>query len=265
MGMMNTTNLAFVTESRARRPVIPIEDRSPRRQEQVPCADCAAREGCLPAALPASHWEQVRQALCVRQRVRKDQFLHRAGDSFTSLYAIRIGSFKSHVIGEDGRDQMTAIHMRGEIVGTEGIATGRHTNNVIALEDSEVCVIPFSSLTRLMAGTPAAQRWFHKVLGREITNTASMIALLGTGRAEERLAAFLISLSRRFAARGYSPREFNLAVTRQDIGSHLGLSTETVSRAFSRFQRDGLIRVHKQRVQLIDIVQLKKSAGGQFC
>ncbi len=241
---------------------IPVVAELPARAQAVPCGDCAAREACLPAALPPAQWGMINQAVCVRQHVRREYALYRAGEDFNALYALRGGSFKSYVVGEDGRDQMTAIHLRGEILGTEGIAAARHTSTLVALEDSEVCVIPFGVLRRLSAEYPTVQKWFHRLLGGQIVSNAGMIALLGTGRAEERLAAFLLNLSRRFAARGYSPREFSLNVTRHDIGSHLGLSTETVSRAFSRFQREGLVRVWKQRVQLIDIAGLKRSAGG---
>jgi CRP/FNR family transcriptional regulator len=241
---------------------IPVVTEPPARAQAMPCADCGAREACLPGALPPAQWGLVNQAVCVRQRVRREHALYRAGEDFSALYALRGGSFKSYVVGEDGRDQMTAIHLRGEVLGTEGIAAGRHTSTLVALEDSEVCVIAFGVLRKLSAEHARVQKWFHRILSGQIVNNAAMIALLGTGRAEERLAAFLLNLSRRFAARGYSPREFSLNVTRHDIGSHLGLSTETVSRAFSRFQREGLVRVWKQRVQLVDTAGLERSAGG---
>jgi len=147
---------------------------------------------------------------------------------------------------------VTGFHMAGEVLGMDGIGTGHHTADLIALEDSEVCVIPYSHLEE-----PSLQRQLHKVMSRELVRDQGVMTLLGTMKAEERLAAFLLNLSQRFGARGFSPSEFHLRMTRDEIGSYLGLSLETVSRLFSRFADDRLIAVQQKHIRILDVKGLK--------
>jgi len=142
--------------------------------------------------------------------------------------------------------------MAGEVLGMDGIGTGVHAADAIALEDSEVCVLPYAHLEE-----PRFQRQLHKVMSRELVRDQGVMMLLGTMRAEERLAAFLLNLSQRFVARGFSSSEFHLRMTREEIGSYLGLSLETVSRLFSRFQDDGLISVQQKHVCILDVPGLR--------
>ncbi|MCL2162494.1 MAG: helix-turn-helix domain-containing protein, partial [Betaproteobacteria bacterium] len=154
--------------------------------------------------------------------------------------------------------QVTGFQMTGEILGLDGIDTGEHSCNAIALEDSEVCVISYPKLEELARVVEGLLRQFHKVMSREIVHDHSIMMLLGSMRAEERLAAFLLDMSQRFTARGFSPTEFHLRMTREEIGSYLGLKLETVSRAFSHFQEDGLISVQQKHIRIIDGDGLKK-------
>jgi CRP/FNR family transcriptional regulator len=201
--------------------------------------------------------EHLDQLVYTRRRVKRGETLYRAGDAFNSLYAVRTGFFKSNVILEDGRDQVTGFHMPGEILGMDGIGTEAHTCNAHALEDGEVCVIPFSRLEEVSREVRNLQHQFHKVMSREIVRDQGVMMLLGTMRAEERLAAFLINLSQRFVARGYSPSEFHLRMTREEIGSYLGLKLETVSRIFSKFQDQGLIAVQQKHIRILNTDGLK--------
>jgi CRP/FNR family transcriptional regulator, anaerobic regulatory protein len=187
-----------------------------------------------------------------RKRVRRAESLYRSGDVFDSIYAVRSGFFKSTMVLADGREQVTGFHMAGEIVGMGGIGTQRHTADTVALEDSEVCIIPYERLEK--AGL---QRLLHKAMSRELVREQGVMLLLGTMRASERLAAFLLNLSQRFDALGFSPSEFHLRMTRVEIGSYMGLSLETVSRLFSRFHDDGLIDVHQKHIRILDISALK--------
>ncbi len=216
------------------------------------CGACNLREVCLPCGMAGSAPDVLDDMIYTRKRVKRGEALYRLGSAFDSLYAVRSGFFKSRVVLEDGRDQVTGFHMAGEILGTDGIGTERHTADLIALEDSEVCVIPYSHLEQ-----PALQRQLHKVMSRELVRDQGVMMLLGTMRAEERLAAFLLNLSQRFTARGYSPCDFHLRMTREEIGSYVGLSLETVSRLFSRFQDEGLITVQQKHICIIDIPGLK--------
>jgi CRP/FNR family transcriptional regulator len=176
---------------------------------------------------------------------------------------VRSGFFKTSVLLEDGRDQVTGFYMGGELIGMDGIGTEKHTCDAVALEDSEVCVIPFARLEDLSREVYALQHHFHKVMSREIVRDHGVMMLLGSMRAEERLAAFLVNLSQRFTARGYSPSEFYLRMTREEIGSYLGLKLETVSRVFSRFQDEGLVSVQQKHIRIIEIPRLKQVMGHQ--
>lgn|SRR5574340_32656 len=225
---------------------------------KVACSQCSLRELCLSEGLSVDELEKLDHLVGTRRRVKRQQYLYRSGEDFEALYAVRTGFFKTDVLMEDGREQVTGFQMTGEILGMDGIGTDRHNCNAVALEDSEVCVIPFSQLEVLSREVEALQRNFHKVMSREIVRDQSLMMLLGRMRAEERLAAFLLNMSQRFTARGYSPAEFHLRMTREEIGSYLGLKLETVSRAFSRFQEEGLIGVQQKHIRILDIPGLRK-------
>ena len=225
------------------------------------CSTCNLRELCLPVGLDRSEVESLDALVYTRKKVKRGEALFRGGDPFTSLYAIRSGFFKSRVASEDGRDQVTGFQMAGELMGIDGIGADRHGCDAVALEDSEVCVIPYTRLQELAQKFEALQRHFHKVMSREIVRDHGVMLLLGSMRAEERLASFLLNLSQRFTARGYSASEFILRMTREEIGSFLGLKLETVSRAFSKFQQEGLISVQQKHVRIADIAGLKKIIG----
>src|SRR5512145_1395060 len=203
---------------------------------RVACSNCNLRELCLPVGLSFKELERLEELVATRKKIKRGDALFRAGDRFESLYAVRLGFLKSTVMSQDGREQVTGFHMAGELVGLDGIGSDRHTSTTVALEDSEVCVIPYSRLQDLSNSVAALGRQLHKVMSREIVREHGVMLLLGSMRAEERLAAFLLNVSQRLSTRGYSPNEFNLRMTREEIGSYLGLKLETVSRVFSRFQ-----------------------------
>jgi CRP/FNR family transcriptional regulator len=216
------------------------------------CSSCNLREACLPCGLDGMATERLGEIVLTRIRLRRGESVVRAGATFESLYAVRSGFFKSSVVLEDGRDQVTGFHMAGEVLGLDGMATGFHATDVVALEDSEVCIIAHERLE-----DPGMHRQLHKVMSRELVRDHGVMMLLGTMRAEERLAAFLLNLSQRFLARGYSPSEFHLRMTREEIGSYIGLSLETVSRLFSRFQEEGFIAVNQKHVRILRVEGLR--------
>jgi CRP/FNR family transcriptional regulator len=219
---------------------------------QTHCSTCNLREVCVPCGLNGNEVAELGDLVYLRKRVKRGDSLIRVGGGFESILAIRSGFFKSSVVLEDGRDQVTGFHMAGEVVGLDGIANGTHTADVIALEDSEVCVIPYARLEQ-----PQMQRQLHRIMSRELVRDQGVMMLLGTMRAEQRLAAFLLNLSQRFKARGFSSAEFHLRMTREEIGSYLGLTLETVSRAFSHFQSDGIISVQQKHVRILSPERLR--------
>lgn len=225
------------------------------------CTQCNLKELCLPVGLDDVDLERIDGLITARKKVKRQQHLYRAGEPFEAIYAIRTGFFKTDILTEDGRDQVTGFQMAGEILGLDGISTDRHVCNAVALEDSDVCMIPFERLEELSRRIEPLQRQFHKFMSREIVREQGIMMLLGSMRAEERLAAFLINLSQRMRLRGYSASEFHLRMTREEIGSYLGLKLETVSRAFSKFQDDGLISVHQKHIQILDAEGLRRLIG----
>ena len=229
------------------------------------CSACNLRELCLPVGLSSEQIERLDALVSNRRSVPRGEVLFRTGDPFQSLYAIRTGFFKTCLSAQDGRDQVTGFQMSGELLGLDGIGAERHTCDSVALEDSTVCVIPYHQLEGLSQEVPELQRVFHKIMSREIVRDHGVMLLLGSMRAEERLAAFLINLTQRLHVRGYSRNEFILRMTREEIGSYLGLKLETVSRTFSRFQAEGLLEVKQRQIRIVDQDGLRRIVDGDGC
>lgn len=238
---------------------IPLKVATPNEVSvlKAACAQCNLRELCLPVGLSESETARLDTLIDTRRKIKRGQHLYRAGTAFGTIYAIKTGFFKTDALLEDGRYQVTGFQMPGELIGLDGIGTEIHTCNSVALEDSEVCALPFTQLEQLTTEIPTLQRHLHRVMSREIVRDHGVMLLLGTMRAEERLAAFLMNLSQRFLVRGYSPVEFHLRMTREEIGSYLGLKLETVSRTFSHFQDLGLINVQHKHVTITDTQRLR--------
>ncbi len=221
------------------------------------CAACSLELHCFPLGVRAAD-----DAVSMRRRLLKGATLFRPGDPFTALYSIRSGSCKTVLLTEDGREQVSAYYIRGEVVGIDGIGSETHNCEAIALEDTEICVMPFAHLEVLARDSERIQRTIHGLLASEIARERNIILMLGTMRAEQRLAAFLLDLTRRYRARGYSSTEFVLRMTREEIGSYLGLKLETVSRLFSQLHREGLVQVQGRVVKLLDMTALRSLVAG---
>ena len=229
---------------------------------KVACSSCNLRELCLPVGFSDCEIKRLDALVKTRRTVRRGDTLFRTGCPFTALYAVRTGFFKTRISSEDGRDQVTGFQMAGELLGLDGISAERHTCDAVALEDSQVCVIPFERLEDLSREFPDLQRQFHKIMSREIVRDHGVMLLLGSMRAEERLAAFLLNLTERLRARGFSESALVLRMSRGEIGSFLGLKLETVSRAFSKFQDDGVLEVKQRHVRVLDASALRRLVDG---
>lgn len=193
-----------------------------------------------------------------RAPVKKRGTLYRPGETFTGLYAIRLGSFKTLLLTEDGREQIIGYHLAGEILGLDGIGSDRYACEVVALEDSQVCFLPFHELDQLALDVPPLRHNLYRLMSRDLCRDQDMMLLLGSRSAGERLALFLLNLADRYQTRGYSAREFVLRMTREEIASFLGLKLETVSRLFSSLQEEGLIQVQGRAIKLLDPCGLKR-------
>ncbi|MHB8353280.1 MAG: fumarate/nitrate reduction transcriptional regulator Fnr [Burkholderiales bacterium] len=226
------------------------------------CGGCTIRELCLPAGLSDEEVMLLDQHMAHRQIVKKGASLYRTGDAFRSLFAVSTGFFKTSILHEDGRAQVTGFQMAGEILGLDAISTDQHICDAVALEDSAVCEITFDRFEELGQLMSNLQHRFNKTLSREIVRDQGVMLLLGSMRSEERLAAFLVNLAKRFAARKQSSSELVLRMTREDIGSYLGLKLETVSRILSRFHDQRLLQVKGRNVRILDQQGLNKLIEG---
>lgn len=223
------------------------------------CSTCNLRELCRPCCgLTRSEQDAADHLMFKRPRVRRGESLFRTGDRFASLFAVRSGFFKSTTLFENGRDQVTGFSMPGEVLGLDGIGSERHTSDAVAVEDSEVCAISFTGLQELAHRIPSLQRQVHRMMSREMVREHGVMLQLGSMNAEERLSTFLLNLSKRHAAQGRSRTEFDLHMTREEIGSYLGLKLETVSRTLSKFQEEGLIGVQQKFIRILDEAGLQR-------
>ena len=232
---------------------------------KVACSNCNLRELCMPVGLSDQDLLRIEEVVAVKRKIKRGANLFSDGDNFNALYAIRTGFFKTCVATEDGREQVTGFQMAGEIMGLDGIVSDHHTCNAVALEDAEVCVMPFDQIEHLSREVKALQHHVHKIMSREIVREHGVMLLLGSMRAEERLAAFLLNLVQRLHARGFSRTELVLRMTREEIGSYLGLKLETVSRTFSKFAEEGSIEVKQRHVQILDPQALQNIVNAGAC
>lgn len=226
------------------------------------CAGCSMHQLCLPMGLDSAEIDRLDDIMGRRRRILRDENLYRMDEPFKNLYAIRLGHFKTYQINPSGEQQIAGFQMAGELLGMDAIGTERHHCGAIALEDSDVCEIPFARLEDLFAHIPTLLHHFHRIMSQEITREQNVMLLLGNMRAEQRFAVFLVNLSSRYAARGYSATSFQLRMSREDIGNYLGLTIESISRLLSRFKKQGWLNVDKREVHLLDPVRLRAMAAG---
>lgn len=227
------------------------------------CMQCAYRALCLPLSLNVPELARIEAALGFRRRVARDDVLYRSGQPFLNLYAIRFGHFMTSRIDHRGERYVTGFQMAGELLGMDAIGAGVHASSAVALEDSEVCEMPYARLQELMVEMPQVMAHFHRVLSQEIMRDQSSVRFLGIQRADERMASLFLNLSARYAMRGFSPRRFQLRMSRDDMARYLGLQIETVSRLLARFRQQGLIKLERRELEILDMRQLELLAEGR--
>ena len=234
------------------------------RRIKTQCASCSLKELCLPVGLQSVDFEKLDGVIKQSRRLRKGDYLYHSGENFQSIYAVRTGFFKTLVSLSDGRDQVTGFFMSGELLGMDGIDNHAYTNNAVALEDSEVCELPFNRLDELAQFIPSLNLHFFRLMSREIIRDQNVMMMLGNMNAEERLSTFLINLSQRLAARGFAANDFVLRMSREEIGSYLGLKLETVSRTLSRLHHDGIVSVEHKHIRILQPQALRQMRSQSF-
>jgi CRP/FNR family transcriptional regulator len=227
----------------------------------IHCQDCSISQLCIPYSLNETELDRLDDIIERKKPIQKGQEIFKAGEEMKSLYAIRSGTLKSYTITEQGDEQITAFHLAGDLVGFDSISSGKHPSFAQALETAMICEIPYDTLDTLSTTLPKLRQQILRLMSNEIVGDQNMILLLSKKNAEERLASFIHNLSVRYAARGFSPREFRLSMTRGDIGNYLGLTVETISRLLGRFQKTGMIAVKGKYITILDESQLSELAG----
>ncbi|GAB5380669.1 MAG: electron transport transcriptional regulator EtrA [Aliiglaciecola sp.] len=227
----------------------------------IRCQNCSFNHLCIPVSLNNTEMNSLDEIIERKRPLHKNDQLTVPGQKFTSLFAVRSGSFKSYITSSDGEQQITGFHFPGDIVGFDGLYSDQYQSYTQAMETSMICELPYEKLDQMSAQLPTLRREMLKIMSTEINQDHSMMMLLNKRTAEERLAHFLTTLSDRFSNRGFSAVEFNLTMTRNEIGNHLGLTVETVSRLLTRFQKENIINVDGKLIHIVDIVGLKQKLG----
>ncbi len=258
---MNLLQLQHAPQNCARMPTRKLEKVVSLRDIKVACQECSLNEICLPVGIGHNDLDRLDSIIERKRPLLRGAHLFRIGAPFQCLYAVRSGSLKTYATSEDGQEQVMGFHLPGELIGLDAIAEGKHPLAAKALETTSICEIPFHDLETLSAQLPGLQHQLLRVMSKEIRDDEQNMVILGQKSAEERLASFLIGLSNRFRRRGFSANQFNLSMSRSDIGNYLGLALETVSRLFTRFQNEGLLRVDRKHVELLDRDRLLVFSG----
>jgi CRP/FNR family transcriptional regulator len=229
---------------------------------KVACKNCSLGTLCLPMGLAPEDVERLDNIVKRSRPLHRGDHLFRNADKFRSLFVVKTGSVKTYTPSEDGGEQVLGFHLPGEIIGLDAIERETHHCSAKVLETSAICEIPFHRLEELSGSIPSLQHQMYRLLSKEIGQDTEMLMLLGKKNAEERLATFLLSLSNRFHKRGLSATDFYLSMSRHEIGNYLGLAVETVSRLFTRFQDEGLLKVERKHVELLDLDRLEDMVAG---
>jgi len=238
-----------------------FQDLAKLEHDHVACQDCSLYRLCLPLGLHNNELTKLDQIIKRSQSYKRGESLFSAENTFKSLYVVRSGSFKTTISASNGRDQVTGFYFPGEFIGLDAIHHESYQSAAHALESSSVCELPYDSLQEIGKEMPQLQVQLLTRLSKELSGDKSLMLLLGKKTSKEKLATYLLSLSKRFHDRGFSATEFQLSMSRGDIANHLGLAVETISRIFSRFQDEGLILIEGKSISLLDVDKLKALCG----
>lgn len=234
---------------------------APMRGNQPHCQTCSLNALCLPLSLNDSDMERLDDIIRRGRPIQKGQLLFQQGEPFQSVFAVRTGALKTYTLASNGEEQITGFHLASELVGLAGYDNGNYPLTAKALETTTVCEIPLTQLETLADDLPDLRKQLMRTMGTEIRHDQNMMLLLSKKNAEERVASFLLDISQRYARRGFSATHFRLPMSRVDISNYLGLAVETISRVFTRFQKNGLIETQGKEVILQDADALVEMAG----
>ncbi len=224
------------------------------------CAKCSLQTLCLPASIGMEDMEQLDRVVRNRRPMAVGDHLYRSGQPLSALYVAREGAFKTTITDEQGQSQVIGFHLPGELIGLDALGSGAHACAAQALTQANVCEVPLSQLESIAAQVPGLQHQLLRIIGQSINRDHSHLEMLGVKSASDRMALFLYGLSERYRLLGRPAELIVLPMSRQDIGSYLGLVIETVSRTLNKMQEDGLIGVHGRQVKILDMKRLSSMA-----
>src|SRR5690349_5782428 len=222
------------------------------------CSTCAFSSACLDQGYDKSRLAELHVLVAHVGPYAEGQHIFREGDRFEAIAAVRAGTVKTYVNDSEGREQVLGFYLPGEVIGLNAISHDRYPCNAVALDPVLLCRFSFPDIAALATRMPGVQQQLFRLLSQDIGKAA---LLAGNYSADERMAAFLVSLSRRYALRGFSPTRFRLTMTRTDIANYLRLASESVSRGFRRLQDAGLVKVERREIELLELAKLEALAS----
>lgn len=225
------------------------------------CKRCQRAQKCLGLGLATSEAAELLDISARPKLLKRGEKLFNDGDDFSTLYAVRSGAVKTYKTTSEGEEQIIDFHLPGDLIGLNAIAGEHHPCHAVALDTTSVCAIDFHDIMRLCGKSARMQHAFLKRVSSCMARDEQFVVTLGTKDATQRLAAFLLALSQYHEENGFSATEFSLPMSRTDIANYLSLAVETVSRIFSRLQRDGVISVERNAVNVTDLNNLYRAAG----
>ncbi len=224
------------------------------------CHQCSLSNLCLPLAVDETDLDRLEDIIQQGRIFSRGEHIFEQSTPFRSVFAVRSGAVKTSIITESGEEQVTGFYMPGELVGLDSMSNESYACNAKALERTSICEFPVERLEDLTSRLPGLQHHFFQLMSQEIQGSHQLSILLSKNTAEERIASLLLSLSSRFQRRRMSGTSFSLPMARNDIANFLGLAVETVSRVFTRFQNQGVIKARGREVELVDLEALQMIA-----
>lgn len=226
------------------------------------CKGCALDSLCHPNSLDEKTLDNLDSVFNRGVMFSKGEYIYHQGEAFDAVYVVRSGSLKTYAVTSSGEEQITNFYFATELTGLNGLNTKAYPVSAVAMETTTVCKIPFSSVEELSLKLPELRENIYATIGKELDNFQEMILTLSKKNAEERVATFLMNLSCRYKKRGFSASSFRLTMSRSEIGNYLGLAVETVSRVFSKFQKQSLIKAEGREIEILEPSQLAEMSGG---
>ncbi|MDF1644323.1 MAG: fumarate/nitrate reduction transcriptional regulator Fnr [Pseudomonadales bacterium] len=226
------------------------------------CKGCTLDPLCHPNTLDKKTVDDLDSVFNRGVMYSKGEYIYHQGETFDAVYVVRSGSLKTYAITSGGEEQITNFYFATELTGLNGLNTKVYPVSAVALETTTVCKIPFSNVEELSLKLPELRENLYSTIGKELDSFQEMILTLSKKNAEERVATFLMNLSCRYKKRGFSASSFRLTMSRSEIGNFLGLAVETVSRVFSKFQKQSLIKAEGREIEILDPSRLAVMSGG---